>query len=82
MNLTALHEWLAKETPARADEITARLDVLHRMLPQSYADWPKGSAQVSEALRLLEVRGLVRRDGSDWVWVRAKAAVKAEPQLF
>ena len=77
--LTEFHVWLCKETPARADEITSRLEILHKYMPQSYTGWPRGAAQVSEALRLFEIRGLVRRDGSDWVWVSA-AKVKAEPQ--
>jgi hypothetical protein len=78
MNLTDFHAWLCKETPARADEITSRLEILHKFMPQSYADWPRGSLGVSEALTALEVKGLVRKQGADWVWV---SAAKVEPQM-
>lgn len=81
MNLTDFHAWLCRESPARADEITARLDTLHRVLPKAYADWPKGAAQVSEALRALEIKGLVKRDGNDWAWVSAAKALKDRPQM-
>jgi hypothetical protein len=80
MNLIAFHQWLCKETPARADELQARLDLLHRMMPRTFADWPKGRVGVSEALTALEVKGLVRKEGADWVWVSAAKASKPEPQ--
>lgn len=80
MNLDAFWEWLSKETPARADEITARVDILHRMLPKSFAGWPKGAAEVSDALRLLEVQGRVERVGSDWRWLPVGRKVEAEKQ--
>ena len=72
--------WLRLETPARVDELVARVEVLHRMLPKSYAGWPKDAAEVSDALRALEIQGRVERVGSDWRWVGKVAVEKREPQ--
>ncbi len=75
-------DWLRLETPARADEIAERLDTFHRMLPKSYAGFPRGAAAVDAALRALEVQGRVTRAGSDWRWVGKRAKVEPQRSLF
>jgi hypothetical protein len=76
--LTDFHEWLRAALPSTSTELLIELTRCHKFLPKSYQDMPRDSVELSEALRALEVKGLVEKIGSEWRW-RCEQP-KAEPQ--
>lgn len=74
---TELHKWLRKELPATTAELQSRLDLLHRVMPQAYAAWPKNAMQ---SLGELEAAGLIELDLNQWRWRAVKP--KTEAMLF
>lgn len=78
MSLDSFHHWLRSACPADSATLLRELEIGHRSSKEAYAGLPRNSAELSEALRALEVRGLLRKDGAEWRWLSEKA--KAEPQ--
>jgi hypothetical protein len=77
VNLSAFHAWLRTACPATASLLIDELQIGHRAQPAEYAGLPRTSAELSDALRQLEIKGLVEKAGSEWRW---KAEPKPEPQ--
>lgn len=82
MNLPEFHTWLMHELPSDTAGIADRLATFHRLLPSSYAGFPKTPAEVAQALRELAVKGLVVQSGDQWRWLDKPVKVEPQRSLF
>jgi hypothetical protein len=77
--LSDFHNWLLKELPAHEGDLVQRLGVLHRMMPNSFAGWPRTPEQVTAAMQSLAAEQLVELVGFQW---RVVVQVKREERLL
>jgi hypothetical protein len=73
------HRFLRHELPARTEELQERLDLMHRLMPAGFKDWPRDAA---EAMRGLAKDGLVEEVLGEWRWCSVKARKEPQKELF
>jgi hypothetical protein len=78
--LTDFHDWLKSALPCDEKQIVEDAERCRKALPKTYAHFPDGPAAVSAAMRELEGKRLVRKEGTEWRWLSGET-VKVEPQL-
>lgn len=80
--LAEFHTHLRLDLPCTERDITTTLDRLHKALPRAYGGYPRGAAEVADAMKQLAIAGLCEKRGPEWWWLPVKAAKVMEPTLF